>query len=111
MPSAYVQDGHTYLGRVPALPPLHDDYEFHYRPALFHVRNVYQAAAPEKSGEVAARIAADHLVDLKHGGEELPVTVELVKKLLPDVLQSILFHVLCYTTTPADADPGNSPPG
>ena len=97
----YIPDGYTRSGFIRAIPGLHGQIRFSYRPMLHgkrdSVRNGYQRERGEKGSLLVAGAIADHLVEWvclypEDGPDELlrgkavKVTVDSVRHLAPPLL-------------------------
>lgn len=105
--SPFIDDGYTLDSSVPAVPRLYKEIPFRYRPAtpaeVLAFSRGQGRGSPEQEATHQAQFVLDHLeswdVNDRHGQLVKP-SLEVLLKLYPSILTSMISH-MCGWTAPA----------
>ena len=117
MVSAYIADGYTLSGKIPALANVWPEVRFTYRPALpERVYDYLRQARDSGKAQMGAivKLLTEHLVSWSvedEVGNERPITGEVLRRLHAPIIDRLVDAICSYTPAEAEADAKNSGPG
>lgn len=111
----FIPDGFTLDGKVDAVPGLHCEVKFKYRPAGYRSRaKLNSAAGDEHRLQVVADILADHIGEVfaltGESPEKITLSKELIKDKVPtDIVETMLGYVMGALAPSLEEQVGKSP--